>query len=154
FKLPLLRQAAERFLENKAAGSRFAEFKRASGWWLEDFVLFEVIRQAHQGAAWSSWPRELARREPQALYRFESEHGRELEIERVIQFVFFEQWSSLHRYCARRGIRILGDVAIFVNYDSVDVWRHPELFELDDDLQPAAVAGVPPDVFSETGQRW
>lgn len=154
FKLPLLRQAAERFLQKNAAAERFAEFKRASAWWLEDFVLFEVIRQVHSGAVWSSWPADLARREPQALHRFGLEHERELEIERVIQFVFFEQWSSLHSYCALRGIRVVGDVAIFVNYDSADVWRHRELFDLDDNLQPAAVAGVPPDAFSETGQRW
>ena len=154
FKLPLLRQAADRFLQKNAAHQRFADFKQANEWWLEDFVLFEVIRQGHGGAVWSSWPRELARREPQGLHRFGLEHGHELEIERVIQFMFFEQWSSLHRYCAERGIRIVGDVAIFVNYDSADVWRHRELFDLDDDLQPTVVAGVPPDAFSETGQRW
>ncbi len=156
YKLPLLRRAAQRFLENEknAGRQRFAEFKRSSAWWLEDFVLFEVIRQLHSGAAWSSWPRELARREPGELHRFGLEHQRELEIERAIQFAFFEQWGALHRYCAERGIRIVGDVAIFVNYDSADVWRHRELFDLDENLQPKVVAGVPPDAFSEIGQRW
>ena len=154
-KLPLLRQAAQRFLEQDGGGRRrFESFKQEYAWWLEDFVLFEVMRRVHGGAAWSSWPRELARREPEGMRRFGVEHQRELEVERAIQFAFFEQWRALHGYCAQRGIRIVGDVAIFVNYDSADVWRNPELFALDQDLQPAVVAGVPPDAFSATGQRW
>ncbi len=154
-KLPLLRQAAQSFLEkNDRSRSRFENFKQEFAWWLEDFVLFEVMRRVHGGAAWSSWPRELARREPDGLRRFGVEHQRELEVERAIQFAFFEQWRALHGYCARRGIRIIGDVAIFVNYDSADVWRNPELFFLDENLQPTLVAGVPPDAFSATGQRW
>ena len=154
FKLPLLRQAAQSFLEKNSSHQRFQDFKRTNAWWLEDFVLFEVIRQVHGGAVWSSWPRELARREPEGLHRFGIERQRELEVERVLQFAFFEQWNSLHRYCAQRGIRIVGDIAIFVDYDSADVWRNRELFYLDDNLQPTVVSGVPPDAFSETGQRW
>src|SRR5215472_14765378 len=156
FKLPLLRHAAQSFLEKEkdVRRRRFEDFKRENSWWLEDFVLFEVMRQVHNGAVWSSWPRELARREPEGLRRFGLEHPRELEVERVIQFAFFEQWGALRRYCSRRGIRIVGDVAIFVNYDSADVWRNPELFLLKADLQPAVVSGVPPDAFSKTGQRW
>ena len=155
FKLPLLRQAAQNFLE-KGDGNRrrFEDFKRDSAWWLEDFVLFEVMRRIHDGAVWSSWPRELARREPQGLHKFGVEHQRELEVERAIQFAFFEQWRALRGYCAERGIKIVGDVAIFVDYDSADVWRNPDLFCLDENLRPAVVAGVPPDAFSVTGQRW
>jgi 4-alpha-glucanotransferase len=156
-KLPLLRRAAQRFLEKDQGDrgrSRFEEFKRDTAWWLDDFVLFEVMRQVHKGAVWSSWPRELARREPQGLERFGVEHQRELEVERAIQFAFFEQWRALHGYCAERGIKIVGDVAIFVDYDSADVWRNPELFSLDENLQLTAVSGVPPDAFSATGQRW
>ncbi|HKF22631.1 MAG TPA: 4-alpha-glucanotransferase [Candidatus Angelobacter sp.] len=154
-KLPLLRRAAQTFLEKNDNGrSRFERFKQECAWWLEDFVLFEVIRRTHGGAVWSSWPRELARREPEGMHRFGVEHQRELEVERAIQFAFFEQWRALHGYCSRYGIRIVGDVAIFVNYDSADVWRNPELFTLDESLQPTLVAGVPPDAFSATGQRW
>jgi 4-alpha-glucanotransferase len=154
-KLPLLRQAAQNFLEGRdGERKRFEDFKRENAWWLEDFVLFEVIREIHGGASWNTWPAGLARREPQALRKLGVEYQRQLEVERVIQFAFFEQWRSLRRYCARRGIRIIGDVAIFVNYDSADVWRHPELFYLDDHLQPTVVAGVPPDAFSPTGQHW
>ena len=154
-KMPLLREAAQNFLEARNGDRRrFEDFKREQAWWLEDFVLFDVMRQVHHGATWSSWERGLARREPSALHQFGVEHQRELEVERVLQFAFFEQWRSLRYYCHQRGIRIIGDVAIFVNYDSADVWRNPHLFHLDEKLQPTVVAGVPPDAFSETGQRW
>jgi 4-alpha-glucanotransferase len=154
-KLPLLREAAQTFLEKNDSGrSRYEDFKRNCAWWLEDFVLFEVMRRVHSGVPWSSWPRELARREPEGLHRFGVEHQRELEVERAIQFAFFEQWRALRSYCAQRGIRIVGDVAIFVNYDSADVWRYPNLFYLNENLLPTVVSGVPPDAFSATGQRW
>lgn len=154
-KLPLLRSAAQRFLEtNRQDRNRFEDFKREVSWWLDDFVLFEVIRRVHKGAVWSAWPHELARREAEALRKFGLEYQPELEVERAIQFAFFEQWRALHRYCGEHGIKIVGDVAIFVDYDSADVWRHPNLFQLDENLQPIFVAGVPPDAFSSTGQRW
>jgi 4-alpha-glucanotransferase len=154
-KLPLLQRAAQGFLERgNGDRERFEAFKRDHAWWLDDFVLFDVMRQVHAGATWSEWPGELARREAGGLRRFGLEYQRELEVERAIQFAFFEQWRALRRYCAQSGIKIVGDVAIFVNYDSADVWRHPELFFLDDNMQPTVVAGVPPDAFSETGQRW
>ena len=154
-KLPLLRQAAQHFLDGMNGDRRrFEEFKRDTAWWLEDFVLFEVMRDVHKGATWSTWPKELARREPQGLHKFGLQYQRELEVERVIQFAFFEQWRALRQYCGKQGIKIIGDVAIFVNYDSADVWRNPDLFYLDGNLQPTFVAGVPPDAFSVTGQRW
>jgi 4-alpha-glucanotransferase len=155
FKLPLLRRAAQQFLES--AGSdreRFEHFKRETAWWLDDFVLFEVMREVHEGRVWSSWPRELARREPEGLKKFGLEYQPRLEVERAIQFAFFEQWRALHQYCGERRIKIVGDLAIFVDYDSADVWRNPEIFFLDDRLQPIFVSGVPPDAFSATGQRW
>jgi 4-alpha-glucanotransferase len=154
-KLPLLRQAAQRFLETSGSErDRFEDFKRETSWWLNDFVLFEAIRRVYSGAVWSSWPKELARREAEGLRKFGVEHQRELEVERAIQFAFFEQWRALHQYCGQQRIKIVGDVAIFVDYDSADVWRHPNLFWLDENLQPLFVAGVPPDAFSSTGQRW
>ena len=154
-KLPLLRQAAQNFLEGRDGDRKgFEDFKRENAWWLEDFVLFEVIRETQGGATWSTWPEGLARREEPALREFGLEYHRQLEVERVVQFAFFEQWRALRSYCAQRGIKIVGDVAIFVNYDSADVWRHPELFHLDENLQPSVVAGVPPDAFSATGQHW
>ena len=96
----------------------------------------------------------LAHREPAALDNARQELADDLEIRRAVQFAFFEQWQALRRYCAERSIRIVGDVAIFVNYDSADVWLHRELFRLDENRDPEVVAGVPPDFFSKTGQRW
>ena len=155
FKMPLLREAAQNFLEkHNGDRRRFEDFKSDQAWWLEDFVLFDVMRHIHAGATWSSWEAGLARREPAALHEFGLKYARELEVERAIQFAFFEQWRSLRRYCHQRGIKIVGDVAIFVNYDSADVWRNPDIFHLDESLQPTVVAGVPPDAFSKTGQRW
>lgn len=155
WKLPLLRQAAQNFLGKKDGDRRrFEDFKHDNAWWLEDFALFLVMRKIHNGAVWSEWPRGLARREQDALHRFGLEHVDDLEVERAIQFAFFEQWRALRAYCAQKAIKIVGDVAIFVNYDSADVWRNPEIFYLDDNLRPTVVSGVPPDAFSATGQRW
>jgi 4-alpha-glucanotransferase len=153
WKLPLLRQAAQNFLA-KPGNRSFEDFKKDNAWWLEDFALFQVMRRVHNGAVWSDWPRGLARREQESLHRFGLDHRDDLEVERAIQFAFFEQWRALRSYCAERGIRIVGDVAIFVNYDSADVWRNPEIFDLDTELKPTVVSGVPPDAFSSTGQRW
>jgi len=157
-KLPLLRQAAKNFLQKPpdALGEhqRFRDFCGKNSWWLEDFALFTVLREQFGGESWNRWPRELAKREPKALEAARKQHAAEIDRERVLQFAFFEQWQALHHYCHARGIRIIGDVAIFVNFDSSDVWTHPELFYLDSDLQPTVVSGVPPDAFSDTGQRW
>jgi 4-alpha-glucanotransferase len=155
-KMPLLAMAAENFLcnGNSAARQKFAAFRQANRWWLEDYVLFEVLRQKYKGASWNTWERSLARREPESLRRARTELASRLEIAAAIQFAFFEQWRALHQACRQRGIRIVGDVAIFVSYDSADVWCNPELFYLDSELRPTFVAGVPPDAFSETGQRW
>lgn len=155
-KIPLLREAAQNFLQN-AKGvdrERYDKFKWENGWWLEDFVLFGVLRHKFPGKTWNQWPREIARREPAVLDRERRELGSMLDIARVIQFFFYEQWHALRAHCAKYGIKIIGDVAIFVNYDSADVWTHPDIFRLNEDLEPEVVAGVPPDAFSATGQRW
>lgn len=155
-KLPILEEAARNFL-NGAKGEdrqRFEKFCWENGWWLEDFVLFDALRRHHDCESWNHWPRELALREPAALDRARKELSEELNIGRFLQFAFLEQWRSLRTYCALRGIRIVGDIAIFVSYDSADVWNHPDVFRLDREGNPEVVAGVPPDAFSETGQRW
>ncbi|MBV9074088.1 MAG: 4-alpha-glucanotransferase [Acidobacteria bacterium] len=155
-KLPLLRQAAEQFLDRANGDSkrRFEEFCWLNGWWLEDYVLFEVIRNQHGQKSWMDWPDDLHRREPSAIEKIQREQARELMVTRAIQFFFFEQWRALHQYSAAKGVKLIGDVAIFVNLDSADVWSHPENFQLDDDRRPICVSGVPPDFFSKTGQRW
>lgn len=155
-KLPLLQEAARTFLRTAQGEdrSRFEKFCWDNGWWLEDFVLFDALRNRFNGKSWNQWPRELAQREPAAMGRIRQELAEELAVGRFLQFAFFEQWRALHSRCRQLGIRIVGDVAIFVSYDSADVWTHPDIFRLRPDLEPEVVAGVPPDAFSVTGQRW
>jgi 4-alpha-glucanotransferase len=160
-KFPLLREAAGNFLDRAPNDSAlagqcadFASFCRDQAVWLDDYALYAVLRRVFNTGAWTAWPEPLRRRDPQALAAAAAEHARQLSIERVLQFAFSRQWNLLQKAAACNAIRILGDVAIFVNMDSADVWVHPELFELDRDLKPIRVAGVPPDYFSPTGQRW
>jgi 4-alpha-glucanotransferase len=155
-KIPLLEEAAASFLDRAGdeARARFQSFCQNNMSWLPDYAMFNMLRRQFGYKSWIEWPVEFARRKHDALTAALTEHGRELAIEQAIQFFFDEQWCALRTYCKERDIRILGDVAIFVNYDSADVWTHPELFELDDELQMIRVSGVPPDYFSATGQRW
>jgi 4-alpha-glucanotransferase len=129
-------------------------FCKDNTWWLEDFVLYDALRDRYHKQSWNTWPKELARREPGSLQTARTELASEMAVGRVIQFFFYEQWRALRRYCAQKSIRVVGDIAIFVDYDSADVWANRELFRLKDDLSPEFVSGVPPDAFSATGQRW
>ena len=132
----------------------FEEFCRSQAAWLDDYALYAVLRRQFKTGAWTEWPEPLRRRDPQALAAAAAEHASARVLEQVLQFAFSLQWNQLREAAARSAIRILGDVAIFVNMDSADVWVHPEIFELDEDLKPIRIAGVPPDYFSPTGQRW
>jgi len=155
-KVPLLREAAKNFLTSAGgeAKTRFDRFVADNSWWLEDFVLYDGLRDRYQGQLWNSWPSQLARHEEKALATARKEMAPELRLLRVIQFFFWEQWHALRQYCAQKSIRVVGDVAIFVDYDSADVWSQRQLWRLGDDLEPEVVSGVPPDAFSATGQRW
>jgi 4-alpha-glucanotransferase len=160
-KLPLLYEAAGNFLDRgpREPGladqwKQFQEFCRAESAWLTDYALYAELRRQFKTGAWTEWPEPLRKREPRALAKVAAEHGSALAQEQVLQFAFSQQWEKLREVAAGHGIRILGDVAIFVNMDSADVWVHPELFELNEELQPIRIAGVPPDYFSPTGQRW
>ncbi|MGB6160955.1 MAG: 4-alpha-glucanotransferase [Acidobacteriaceae bacterium] len=155
-KLPLLEEAARNFLHHHSPEewSAFEGYCRENATWLNDWALYSVLRRKFDYASWSDWPNEIKHRDPAALDGLRLEHGEELAVAQALQFAFDLQWSALRAHCAARDIRFIGDIAIFVNYDSADVWTHPELFELDKDLLPIRVAGVPPDYFSQTGQRW
>src|SRR3989441_2783611 len=155
-KPPLLAEAAHNFLEHASAKarSRFERFCVENAWWLEDFVLFDALRDRYGQELWSHWPRPLAWCEPAALETARKELASEVAIRRALQFAFYEQWHALRLYCAQRSIRVVGDIAIFVDYDSADVWAHTELYRLNENLDPEVVSGVPPDAFSATGQRW
>jgi 4-alpha-glucanotransferase len=152
----LLFEAARNFL-SRASGNASAKFEAFCGqnnWWLEDFVLFDALRWRYETKSWNHWPQPLARREAKAMESIRQELAAELAVRRVIQFFFYEQWHALRSYCAQRAIRVVGDIAIFVDYDSADVWARRDLFRLREDLEPEVVSGVPPDAFSATGQRW
>jgi 4-alpha-glucanotransferase len=160
-KLPLLYEAAENFLDRGAQDPKlaaqwklFTEFCRREANWLNDYAMYAVLRRHFNTGAWAQWPDAVRRRESGALAEITRENARALAREQVLQFAFALQWDNVRAAAARHRIRILGDIAIFVNMDSSDVWTHPGLFELDEDLAPIRVAGVPPDYFSATGQRW
>ncbi|MHB8862003.1 MAG: 4-alpha-glucanotransferase [Pirellulaceae bacterium] len=166
WKLPRLEQAARRFLRH-ASGERrqrFDEFCERHADWLDDYVLFMAIKEEFDrravaervwGASWNTyWDKDIARREPSALERWQRKLEERLLMHRVWQYYFFEQWSALRQYANQRGIVLVGDMPIFVALDSSDVWVNPHLFTLDRHLQERLVAGVPPDYFSQTGQRW
>ena len=155
-KWPLLLEAARNFLahHDDQQWGRFQRFREENAFWLADYARYSVLRQRFLSGYWLSWPKEYAQRDPEALLRLQQESRDDLEVEQAIQFAFDEQWKALRSYCAERDIHFIGDVAIFVNFDSADVWTHPEIFELREDLTPIRVAGVPPDYFSATGQRW
>ena len=155
-KFPLLREAARSFLAhaNGNARSRFEGFCGDNSWWLDDYALFVNLRDHFQQRLWNQWPDALCRREPEALDKARRDFADEIAVNKAIQFAFWEQWRALHQGARERNIRIIGDVAIFISFDSADVWTNPELFKLNDRFDPEVVAGVPPDAFSATGQRW
>lgn len=155
-KAPLLKRAADRFLENLGAQQRadFEDFRRAQAYWLEDFTRYQVAKDLYDGAGWNDWPMPLRSRDASTLAEFDRTQAAALRRVAAIQFLFESQWQQLRRNANSRGIRIIGDLPIFVALDSADVWSAQELFLLDQDGQPTVVAGVPPDYFCEEGQRW
>jgi len=160
-KLPLLYEAAGNFLDRGSSDARytaqwqeFGDYCRAQADWLDDYALYAELRRQFNTGAWTQWPEPLRRRQPEALREAAKNGERALAQECALQFAFSLQLAALRTAAANHGIRILGDVAIFVNMDSADVWTHPDIFELDKDLNPIHIAGVPPDYFSPTGQRW
>lgn len=156
FKNALLRRAFERFKQTTDRGLRayFEHFTQQAAGWLEDYALYRALKDAQGGKAWNEWEPELARREPSALAAA-GEHLRDaVDAHRFYQFLFFRQWAALKSYAHAHGIKLVGDIPIFVARDSADVWMNPDQFKLDEAGNPLVVAGVPPDYFSATGQLW
>jgi len=156
FKNNLLNRAYENFRARAPREQReaFAHFCRTHAAWLDEVTLFLALKDAHDGRAWYEWESELVARRPTALKRARAALAEKIASQKYRQWQFFEQWSALKHYANARGIRIIGDVPIYVALDSADVWAHSEQFLLDANLRPIAVAGVPPDYFSPTGQLW
>ena len=158
WKKRLLEEAFRRFQREgtSAQKSEFDEFCRdpAQAAWLDDFCIFAAVKAKCSTAAWPQWPRPLATRDPQALAEWEAKHSDEVQYHRFVQFLFYRQWRVFKAYAAKKGIRLIGDLPIYVSHDSADVWANQGLFKLDKAGQPTVVAGVPPDYFSRTGQLW
>ena len=129
-------------------------FCQENGNWLSDFALFMALKKKFQGKPWYEWSRELKFRDPDALWNIRHELAEDIRFYSFVQYLFRKQWVALREYAHAAGIRIIGDVPIYVPYDSVEVWKDPQLFQLDETLTPTSVAGCPPDAFSEDGQLW
>ncbi len=154
-KMELLKKAATTFL----AGNKCQRME--SFWyfcdttpWLHDYALFMALKNNYNGASWHKWPAASANLKPGVYEKFSVELGTEIGVQKYIQWQFYRQWLALRTYANSQGIKILGDLPIFVAYDSVDVWRNRKLFLLDENGKPKSVAGVPPDYFSSNGQLW
>lgn len=152
----LLRKAARTFSAEAPAPRRdaFERFCFEQADWLNDHAIFQALRRQFKDQSWNRWPEGIRRREENALHHWGTELAEAIHVHKYVQFVFFEQWHILKDYANRKGVGLIGDIPIFVAFDSADVWSNPGLFHLDETGQPTVVAGVPPDYFSKTGQRW
>ncbi|MGB1048424.1 MAG: 4-alpha-glucanotransferase [Rhodothermales bacterium] len=156
YKEDLLIRAWKRFSSHASPAERkaFDTYCETHADWLEDWALFETIKQDHDEKEWMTWRADLRDREPSALIAYQAENADQIAMRKFWQFLFEQQWMDLKSYCNERGIRIFGDLPIYVAQDSADVWANRHLFTLKEDGYPTTIAGVPPDYFSETGQRW
>ncbi len=122
--------------------------------WLDDFAIFMAYKKQVDNRGWNEWPYEIRDRHPEALKTIARDLSEHVEMEKFVQFTFHKQWTALFEYCKEKSIQLIGDIPIYVDFDSADVWCHPQYFKLDENKRPYAVGGVPPDYFSETGQLW
>ena len=161
WKLGMLQSAFSRFTSRavpvrdvKRLAGEFNRFCAENASWLDDFALFMSLKETNGGGAWSDWDEALRKREPSVMKQARREQAENIARHSFYQFLFFRQWNKLRNYANERGIKIIGDIPIFIAYDSADAWANPDLFFLDENGLPEVVAGVPPDYFSATGQLW
>ena len=156
FKYAALALAAERFFQGKnvSLAKAFEEYDHENQDWLNDFALFMALKEAHDGLPWTAWESGVATRQPEAIMRAARALKSEVDKYRFHQFFFHRQWRQVRQHASDVGVQLIGDLPIYVAHDSVDVWLRPDLFQVDESGMPTHVAGVPPDYFSPTGQRW
>ena len=155
WKLDLLQKAFSRFASaSEDLHKEFEYFSAENAVWLDDYALFMSLKEANGGGAWNAWEAAIRNREASAMDKARKEHSEHVLRFSFYQFLFFRQWYNLRSYANEREIKIIGDIPIFIAYDSADAWANPGLFYLDENSQPTVVAGVPPDYFSPTGQLW
>ena len=151
-RYPLLRKAYER--SNVHENEAYQQFVKENSWWLSDYALFMAVKDRFDGVEWKLWADDIKLRWGPAMDYYREELYFDIEFHQYMQFKFYEQWMQLKTYANKKGIQIIGDIPIYVAMDSADTWAHPELFQLDEENVPVAVAGCPPDGFSATGQLW
>ena len=156
YKTRLLERAFANFRARASEAQRaaFEQFCRKQAAWLDDWTLFMALKKAHDLRPWHKWDPDIVTRQPAAMERWRGELVEEIKSQQYLQWQFFEQWLALKAYANERGLRLIGDIPIFVAQDSADVWAHTELWSFDKNLKPKVISGVPPDYFSETGQLW
>lgn len=148
----LLRKAYER--SDISHNDEYNQFVEENAWWLKDYALFMAVKERFGGAPWTEWAEDIRLRYGYSIDYYRREQYFEIEFHQYLQFKFYKQWMALKSYANYNGVRIIGDIPIYVAMDSADAWAHPELFQLDENNVPLAVAGCPPDGFSATGQLW
>lgn len=152
-RFKVLRKAYDRFVE-KGLPDDFGDFCEENNEWLKDYALYMAIKAACGMKPWNLWPDKLKTREPAALEEFSDEHADDIQFIYFQQYEFSKQWNALKNYAHKHGVKIIGDIPIYVAMDGADTWSCPELFQFEEDLTPKGVAGCPPDCFSATGQLW
>ncbi|CAG0939139.1 partial 4-alpha-glucanotransferase, partial [Candidatus Brocadiaceae bacterium] len=154
YKERILRVAYKNIHRKLGKDFEFERFCNENAYWLDDYALFIGLKEHFHGVAWSDWPEDLRNRKDEVIKDWKEKMNDRILMEKFFQFLFFKQWFSLKKYCNSKNIQIIGDIPIYVTYDSADVWAKPEIFKLDNAKKPMLVAGVPPDYFSATGQLW
>lgn len=150
-KLPILRKAFDNF---NIKNEDFLEFKCKNKKWLDNYAMFSALKNNFNGKSWLDWPLEYKNMDKKTLEDFSNKHNKEIEYQKFLQYIFYKQWFKVKDYANKKGIKIIGDIPIFVSLDSADAWSNSEIFLFDKDRNPVKVAGVPPDYFSQTGQLW
>jgi 4-alpha-glucanotransferase len=156
YKQFIFKKAFQQFKQgvDKDFHRRYEAFCHEHDFWLQDYARFVAIKEYHQGVDWGRWNSDLRDKEGEAISRIDIQLSAAIEQEKFLQFVFFEQWGRLKKYCNEKNVSFIGDLPFYVSYDSADVWANPEVFYLNDEKRPTVVSGVPPDYFSKTGQLW
>ena len=155
WKTALFREAFTGFQKNFSRyKDEYVLFMNHNSWWLDDYALFRSLKTKHHETVWNTWKKKLVIRDKHTIQEAFKELHAEIDFHRFLQFVFFRQWYKLKTYANSKGVRIIGDIPLYVSFDSVDVWANQDIFLLDEDSKPTQVGGVPPDYFSETGQLW
>ncbi|MBN2058282.1 MAG: 4-alpha-glucanotransferase [Candidatus Saganbacteria bacterium] len=153
YKDRLFSAAYERFKQQRPP-ARFKQFCLDNAAWLDDFALFKALKVNFGDRNWAAWPKKIRERDKTALAKASQDLAGLVTKQKFLQYLFFQQWSALKNYCHKQGIKLFGDMPIYVEHNSVDVWQDPEIFQLNENGRPVFVSGVPPDYFSKTGQLW